>query len=147
MHTNHSECARVGERLAILPHPHERSAQLLEAIDQIIVQAHDERVAQERRASIRHPYPFLVRAIPADRHGNRLAEAPLTVIGKHVSFEGFGFFHTTPIAHRHVVVEFATGPQSPPIRLLMNLIWCRFLREGWYDSGGKFVQVVGDQPA
>ncbi len=146
MHVTHLDSFLAQGRPTTLASSPEPSTGLFEAIDQIVIWAHDQRVAQERRTNIRHPFPFLVRAIPADRLGNRLPEPALTVIGKHVSFEGFGFFHTTPLAHRHVVVEFTIDPEDPPIRLLLDLIWCRFLREGWYDSGGRFVKVLRGEP-
>jgi hypothetical protein len=30
------------------------------------------------------------------------------------------------------------------IRLSLDITWCRFIRYGWYASGGKFLGVVQD---
>lgn len=112
---------------------------IADLVDQIIREAADLRNHRERRASIRHPYPELIRVTPADRRGEVIGES-LSVVGKHLSLEGLGFFHTSPLPFKYVLADFELGKQR--FGLLLNLIWCRFLREGWYDSGGKFVGVV-----
>ena len=28
------------------------------------------------------------------------------------------------------------------VEFLIKINWCRFLKSGWYDSGGKFVKLV-----
>ena len=113
-----------------------------EVVEQIIRRAADVRNGPERRSSIRHAYPELIRVIPADKRGNPTGD-PVSVVGKHISLSGFGFFHNGPLPEKYVIAEFQSGEETE--RLLLNLVWCRFLREGWYDSGGKFVIVVDSQ--
>ncbi|MEM7312607.1 MAG: hypothetical protein AAF497_05595 [Planctomycetota bacterium] len=118
-----------------------------EVVEQIIRRAADVRNGPERRLTVRHAYPELVRVTPADTRGNPTGD-PVSVVGKHISHSGFGFFHNGPLPEKYVIAEFQSGEQTE--HLLLNLVWCRFLREGWYDSGGKFVSVVDlqqtDQP-
>jgi hypothetical protein len=113
-----------------------------QAVDQIIRHAVDVRNSPERRTSVRHAYPELVRVTPSNKRGTTTGP-PLSVVGKHISHGGFGFFHNGPLPEKYVIAEFDLGGQRSA--LLLNLVWCRFLREGWYDSGGKFVNVVNLQ--
>lgn len=67
-----------------------------------------------------------------------------TVVGHEISLNGIGFYHQEPIADRLVVVEFPAEPGSSPLRVVVDLTWCRFARKGWYESGGRLVRELGE---
>lgn len=97
----------------------------------------------ERRQDGRFPFPFLVRLTPVgDRHLTPVAES-MVVVGKDLSAHGMGLFHPHPLPYRRAVVslEDRTGRC---VTLLIDLSWCRFTRHGWYESGGRFLQVVSE---
>jgi hypothetical protein len=95
----------------------------------------------ERRGDRRYPFPYLVQLIPLDEDDQTLLGEPIVVVGKHISERGLGFYHPKPLPHRRMIasLETATGVR---VGFLIDLTWCRFTRHGWYESGGRFLQVV-----
>lgn len=95
----------------------------------------------ERRREQRYPFPRLFVLSPADVDGQRKAGASITVAGKHLSETGLSFFHPDPIPHRWMV---ASLPKLDGqwIGFLVDLDWCRFTRQGWYESGGRLVRMA-----
>ncbi len=100
-------------------------------------------VPHARRQEERFPYPRLLQLTPANASG-KPEGAEVTVVGKQLSEHGLGFFHPGPLPHRWVIVqlEVANGKQYS---FLLQLLWCRFLREGWYESGGRFSRLIETQ--
>jgi hypothetical protein len=92
----------------------------------------------DRRREQRYPYPRLVRLTPVADDGQTIAGNSITAAGKHLSESGFSFFHPTPLAYRWMVVFF-TGGCRP---ILLDVDWCRFTRQGWYESGGRFLRLA-----
>ncbi len=99
----------------------------------------------ERRQDGRYPFPRLIELTPVDEETLSPTGQTLTVLGKDVSEHGFGFFSQAPIPFRRAVAIFpaAEGGQTA---VLVDLSWCRFNRSGWYENGGRFLQLV-DTPA
>lgn len=95
----------------------------------------------ERRHERRYPYPYLVHLTPVAADGVTPQGESLVVVGKHLSDRGLGFYHPKPIPHRRMIVtlEIVAGK---PSAFLIDLNWCRFTKEGWYESGGRFLRVV-----
>lgn len=100
-----------------------------------------EPVGAERRAERRYPFPSLIQLIPLGGEGELPQGEPVTVVGKHLSLGGLGFFHPQPLTARRAVVELET-PDGRQVELLMELTWCRFTKAGWYESGGRFLRLV-----
>jgi hypothetical protein len=98
--------------------------------------------AIERRQDRRYPFPRLIRLTPVADDGRTPAGEPLVVAGNSLSERGIGFFHTYPLAHRRMIASFAST-EGEEIKLLVDLAWCRFIGQGWYESGGRFVQFLG----
>lgn len=96
---------------------------------------------QERRDGARFPYPRLIRLLPLATDGQPASRAPITVVGKHLSEDGLGFFHNQPLPDRHMLAELEL-PGGGTATFEIVLRWCRFLRDGWYESGAKLVRVV-----
>lgn len=95
----------------------------------------------ERRADHRYPFPYLIRLTPANADGTPAEGEAIVVVGKHVSEQGFGFYHTQPLPYRRMIVSFETSG-GRCLSFLVDLSWCRFTRQGWYESGGRFLQIV-----
>ena len=66
---------------------------------------------------------------------------PVVAAGKQISETGLGFFHPAPLPFRRVIASLEQGPDQW-VGFLMDLHWCRFTRYGWYESGGRFLQMI-----
>ncbi len=94
----------------------------------------------ERRGETRYPFPFLIYLTPADDEA-ALGGESIVVVGKHVSERGLGFYHPKPLPHRRVIASLER-PHDGWYAFLLDLRWCRFTRQGWYESGGRFLEAV-----
>lgn len=94
----------------------------------------------ERRCEQRFAFPHLIYLTPADTGCVDVHES-VVVIGKCLSEHGLGFFHQHPIAHRYVIASLEAH-DGRWFAFLVDLRWCRFTHHGWYDSGGRLLQVV-----
>lgn len=95
----------------------------------------------ERRRERRYPYPYLIHLTPVDSEGVTLQGESLVVVGKHLSDAGLGFYHPKPIQHRRMIASMEING-GQPLAFLIDLTWCRFTKQGWYESGGRFLQAV-----
>ena len=102
--------------------------------------------SSDRRTEFRNPYPFLVALTPVDGEGTDLSEDSVVVVGKDLSEHGFGFFHREPFPYRRAIVTLSDS-SGYSVRLLIDLAWCRFTTHGWYESGGRFLEVVSESTA
>ena len=110
----------------------------------------------ERRGEFRYPYPFLVTLTPVDGEGTvfdgeggkvtALPEDSMVVVGKDLSERGFGFFHEHPLPYRRAIVTLSDN-SGYSVQLLIDLAWCRFTTQGWYESGGRFLEVTSEYAA
>jgi hypothetical protein len=74
-----------------------------------------------------------------------LIDTPAVVaVGRALSISGLGFYHPSPLPYRRVIASIEQTP-GEWLGFLMDLNWCRFNRLGWYESGGRFLQMV-DSP-
>ncbi len=95
----------------------------------------------ERRRDVRYPFPYLVHLTPVGDDGATPEGETMVVVGKHLSECGLGFYHRKPLPHRRMIVSLqAAGGQW--IGFLIDLSWCRFTKQGWYESGGRFLDPV-----
>lgn len=95
----------------------------------------------ERRGEQRYPYPRLITLWPMEADGKTVSGPPLTVVGKQLSERGLGFFHPQPLTNRLVIVSLEKG-DGRPVSFLLDVHRCRFTRQGWYESGGRFLAAV-----
>ena len=95
----------------------------------------------ERRRDQRWPYPHLITLTPLATDCLVPIDEPLVVVGKQISDRGLGFFHPAPLPYRRVIasLEMVSGEVCS---FVLELNWCRFTRHRWYESGGRFLQVV-----
>ncbi len=111
----------------------------------------DNVVTESRRREQRYPYPCLLRVIPwsdddsfdASTSFAACEHESMTVVGRHLSLHGIGFFHQQPIADRLVLIELPDATSAMPLRVIVKLSRCRFAREGWYESGGRLIGKIG----
>jgi len=94
----------------------------------------------ERRSARRHPYPYLVKLTPVGDDGITATGESVVVVGKHLSEQGLGFYHPAPLPHRRMIALLETA--GTRLALLIDVTWCRFLKQGWYESGGRFLQTA-----
>lgn len=95
----------------------------------------------ERRRSERFPYPRLVYLTPVAADGVTRVGETLVVAGKHLSERGLGFYHPLPLEHRLLVASLERAPEEW-LHVLVDVSWCRFRRQGWYESGGRFLRSI-----
>ena len=100
---------------------------------------HPATAERERRRDERFAFPRIVYLMAsADGEADSRGEV-LAVVGKDLSELGLGFFHSEPILARRAIVSLP-DPAHGWLSLLMELRWCRFIRHGWYESGGRFLR-------
>ena len=95
----------------------------------------------ERRKEKRFPFPYLVHLTPVGDDGMTPEGETIVVVGKHLSERGLGFYHPMPLPYRRMIVSLE-APGGKWLGFLVDLSWCRFTKQGWYESGGKFLQSV-----
>jgi hypothetical protein len=94
----------------------------------------------ERRTETRYPFPYLVHITPVGQDGNPIPSDTVVVVGKHLSEQGLGFYHPKPLPYRRVIASLESNGRW--LGFLMDLKWCRFTRQGWYESGGRILESV-----
>ena len=95
----------------------------------------------ERRNEQRYPFPYLVHLTPLSDNGMARETETVVVVGKHLSERGLGFYHPKPLPHRRMVASIEAGNGSW-LGFVIDLSWCRFTKQGWYESGGRLIQSV-----
>ena len=95
----------------------------------------------ERRRDNRYPFPCLVHLTPVAKDGVTPEGETVVVVGKHLSEHGFGFYHQAPLPYRRMIASLESG-KGHWLAFLIDLNWCRFTKDGWYESGGRFLQAV-----
>ena len=98
----------------------------------------------ERRERKRHPFPLLMTLTPIADQEMTAVDEPIVVVGRHLALRGLDFYHREPLPYRRAIISFDELPGQAHLVLLIS--WCRFLRPGWYDSGGRFTHVVQPHP-
>ncbi|MCE9544907.1 MAG: hypothetical protein K8T25_05230 [Planctomycetia bacterium] len=115
---------------------------LRQRIQALILKLYPQGRNPERRREARFPFPYLIRLTPVGRDGQAPLGPTVVVVGKHISEHGLGFYYPAPLPYRRVLAEISTSDSSASLAVLMDLTWCRFTRERWYDGGGKFLEQV-----
>jgi hypothetical protein len=95
----------------------------------------------DRRRETRYPFPYLIHLLPMEDDGTTPCGEGVVVVGKHVSERGLGFYHPEPLPYRRVIASLESG-SGQWFGFLIDLNWCRFTKQGWYESGGRFLESV-----
>ena len=128
-------------RLELLPNDH------TELIDDVRLQVwgllstlYPKQEFMERRHETRYPFPYLVHITPVAADGVTVQGETMVVVGKHLSEQGLGFYHPKPLPFRRVIASLEDNGRW--LGFLIDLKWCRFTRQGWYESGGRILESV-----
>ncbi|HUY89875.1 MAG TPA: PilZ domain-containing protein [Pirellulales bacterium] len=90
----------------------------------------------ERRAASRLPF---FGPVSVGLHG---AEFPrFSAFARDISPLGVGLLHIMPLECGEVVVTLRREGEAP-LALRTQIMWCEDCGEGWYASGGRFLDVV-----
>ena len=95
----------------------------------------------ERRNEQRYPFPYLVHLTPLSDDGMIKETETVVVVGKHLSERGLGFYHPKPLPYRRMVASIESG-NGAWLGFVIDLSWCRFTKQGWYESGGRLLHSV-----
>jgi hypothetical protein len=96
---------------------------------------------REKRRERRYPFPYPVRLTPVGEDGITPQGDTIVAAGKDLSPRGLAFYHPAPLADRRMIVSLESG-NGCWLGFLIDLQWCRFTEQGWYESGGRFVRSV-----
>lgn len=98
----------------------------------------------DHRCDRREPFPYMIRATPLNQNGDPEIDETIVVLGKHLSERGLDFYYSTPVPFRRIITSWECR-DGEWLGLLLDLRWCRSSGHGWYENGGRFLQVV-DSP-
>ena len=133
------------DSLAHMCHPteerRESSSTLQDAVRRVFAATHHAQRGQERRRQHRTPYPYLIKLAPVAADGHTPAGDGIVVVGKHLSQGGIDFYQRDPHPYRWAIAWLETS-QKTSQAILLELLWCRFNKKGWYENGGRFVRVL-----
>lgn len=104
------------------------------------------RVGPERRREQRYPFPYPIRLTPTTSDGAISPAESVVVLGKHLTEHGLDFYYNEPLPYRRVIASFERGGREV-VHVVMELTWCRFGRHGWYENGGRFLQMLSNWPS
>jgi hypothetical protein len=107
----------------------------------LLTASHPRNEMAERRREGRYPFPHLICLTPVGSDGLTPEGETVVVVGKHLSERGLGFYHPKPLPYRRMIASLETA-NGRCVAFLIDLNWCRFMRQGWYESGGRFLQAV-----
>jgi hypothetical protein len=79
---------------------------------------------------------------PLDDLTERPSQETFLVQARDLSLSGLSFCHPRPLASRKVIVQFRVEDAWAEEGILAMLRWCRFRRDGSYQSGGQFLRAV-----
>ncbi len=99
-----------------------------------------EREISEKRHENRIPFPYLIHLTPVADDGITPQGKSIAVVGKHLSKRGLGFYHPKPLPYRRMIASLEYNGHW--LGFLVDLRWCRFTKQGWYESGGRFLQSI-----
>lgn len=136
MHTLSAETASTATRR----NRSELEERLQDAVTQVLHGLNSKTILRERRRDKRFAFPRPIHLTPVDDTDRPVGET-IVVLGKHLSEGGLDFYHEAPLPYRRAVASIETGA-GQWVSLSMVLTWCRFTRHGWYENGGRFLEVV-----
>jgi hypothetical protein len=95
----------------------------------------------ERRRQVRYAFPHPVYLTPVGDDGSTPDGESIAAAGKDLSEGGLGFFHPAPLPTKRMIVSLQLGDGSW-MAFVIELTRSRAIRQGWYETGGRFVEAV-----
>jgi len=127
----------------------DRIQQVTSYVETLIASWNGPTTVVERRRWHRIPYRRSILITPLDDETLEPTGPSQMLPGRDISLGGVSFEHREPMASRKVACTFDPGSGSRE-SVVVRLTWCRFTKDGWYQSGGQFVQSIAldlDQPS
>lgn len=69
------------------------------------------------------------------------ADTQMSAFARDISPAGIGLVHLMPVAEIELIVALSL-PSGRGVLLRTEILWCRDYGNGWYASGGRFVDVA-----
>jgi hypothetical protein len=127
------------------PHSSIANREIRDCVQSLLASHFGRAYATDRRRERRFPFPHLVHLTPLADDGRTPTGLSMVAVGRELSEGGFGFFHPSPLHYRQMVVSLEAA-DSQWLSLVIDLTWCRFMRHGWYESGGRFLRTIAIAP-
>lgn len=102
---------------------------------------YQESCRSERRRQLRYAFPKLMYVTPLGDAGMTPIAESIVAIGKDLSENGLGFYHTKPLDCSRTIVSLRTGGNNWGA-FVIDLKRTRPIQQDWYESGGRFVQSL-----
>jgi hypothetical protein len=111
--------------------------------DGVVASWHSSLASLQSRRWHRAKFDKPLRVTPLDDQTELPAGTALAVVGHDISLAGLSFIHSQPLAARKVAISFQLDGTTWE-SVLTLLKWCRFRRDGLYQSGGQFLRTLAD---
>lgn len=118
--------------------------QVRQQVQAVLQQFRHRGLGSDRRGDRREPFPYPIHVTPIAADGSALINETIVVLGKHLSERGLDFYYQAPLPYRRVIASWECS-NGHWLAMSLDLRWCRSNRHGWYENGGRFLQVV-DSP-
>jgi hypothetical protein len=118
--------------------------QIRQQVQQVMQLFRHQAQGSDRRSDRREPFPYPVYITPLAEDGSAQTNETIVVLGKHLSERGLDFYYQAPLPYRRVIASWECS-NGHWLAMTLDLRWCRSNRHGWYENGGRFLQVV-DSP-
>ncbi|GEM_PF-1217919 len=104
-------------------------------------------IPAEKRSHRRFPFRISLAITPVNNITGKVDDLKsFAAFGIDLSSNGLCFLARQLVAARRAVVC-CQGPDHQPVNLLFEPRWVRFTRGGWYQTGGRLIDVLSDAPA
>ena len=123
------------------PYENESDQRIRSQVQQLLQQFRHSSPAADRRFDRREPFPYPIHITPISGDGSPDLDGTIVVLGKHLSERGLDFYYQDPIPHRRVIASWECS-NGHWLAMVVDLRWCRSNRFGWYENGGRFLQVI-----
>ncbi len=78
---------------------------------------------------------------PVTLHLDGADHLQFSAFARDVSPLGIGMVHIMPVEKGEVIVALQL-PSGATVKLLTEIVWCKDFGDGWYASGGRFLDVL-----
>lgn len=123
----------------------ERRRNVYSCVAWLLESGPSERIPIEKRVQRRYPFRKPITVTPVNNHSGRPDRLKsFTAFGIDISSCGICFLARQLVPARKAVLS-AEGPNHETVTLLFEPRWVRFTRGGWYQTGGRLVEVLPDE--
>ena len=110
-------------------------------VETLVAAWYDAPLVQQQRGKHRIPFDQPLALTPLDDKTEEFIGQPQIVAGRNLSLDGVSFSHEQPMPFRKIALTFAL-PDGEVESMVTRLRWCRFTRDGLYQSGGTFLRTI-----